>query len=334
MAMSFSDSILLRLGTRGSALARAQSHGVAEELMRLVPGVRVEMVLIRTSGDKFQERSLVDEGGKGLFVKELEEALLEKRIDFAVHSYKDVPVTMPVVDQEDLVIAAVPVREDARDVVVMREPKRGATPGGAIVGTSSLRRRCQILEMIPDARIELLRGNIDTRIGKLREGQYDIILLAAAGLKRAGLFDPSFMRFLDAGKFVPAPGQGALAIQCRRGDERTREILSVLNHAATARCVEVERELVLRLKGDCHSPIGALAELSGLPEQPILTLTAAVGSRDGGLPVTRASASGEDSAASEITSKVYASLEIQGAVKRLHGAGWNIKCFAIFVATA
>ena len=180
--------------------------------MRLAPGVRIETVLIRTSGDKFQERSLADAGGKGLFVKELEEGLLEGRIDFAVHSYKDVPVTMPLVDQEDLVVAAVPMREDAADVVVMREPERGATPKGAVVGTSSLRRRCQILELIPDARIEMMRGNIDTRIGKLREGKYDIILLAAAGLKRAGLFEASFMERLDPGKFVPA----------RRGRERWR----------------------------------------------------------------------------------------------------------------
>jgi hydroxymethylbilane synthase len=316
--MISSNPITLRLGTRGSALATAQSRLVADELMRLVPNVRVEICLIRTTGDKFQNRSLAEEGGKGLFVKELEEALLEKRIDFAVHSYKDVPVTMPLVDQSDLVIAAVPLREDVRDVVVMREPARGPTPAGAIVGTSSLRRRCQILELIPDARIELLRGNIDTRIAKLRDGQYDIILLAAAGLKRAGLFDPAFMQFLDAGKFLPAPAQGALAIQCRRSDEPTREILSVLNHAAAAQCVEAERSLVLRLRGDCHSPIAALAVLSGAPGHPILTLTAAVGSRDGDLPVARAEAFGDALAVDSIVYKVYTGLEIQGAVERLH----------------
>ncbi len=315
--MSSSTPITLRLGTRGSTLAAAQSRLIADELMRLIPNLRIETCLIRTTGDKFQNRSLAEEGGKGLFVKELEEALLEKRIDFAVHSYKDVPVTMPLVDQTDLLIAAVPEREDVRDVVVMRDPSRGPTPPGAIVGTSSLRRRCQILELIPDARIELLRGNIDTRIGKLREGRYDIILLAAAGLKRAGLFDPAFMQFLDPAKFLPAPAQGALAIQCRRSDEPTRKILSVLNHAPTARCVEAERSLVMRLHGDCHSPIAALAVLSGPAEQPILTLTGAVGSRDGGLPVVRAGASGSASEIDSIVSKVYASMEIQGAVSRL-----------------
>jgi hydroxymethylbilane synthase len=316
--MTSSNPIMLRLGTRASPLATAQSRLVANELMRLVPSVRVETILIRTSGDKFQDRSLADEGGKGLFVKELEEALLEKRIDFAVHSYKDVPVTMPLVDQADLMIAAVPVREDVRDVAVMRDPSRGPTPAGGIVGTSSLRRRCQILELIPDARIELLRGNIDTRIGKLREGRYDIILLAAAGLKRAGLFDPAFMQFLDAGKFLPAPAQGALAIQCRRGDEPTQKVLLVLNHAPTALFVEAERALVRELNGDCHSPIAAITTLSGSPEHPILTLTAAVGCRDGVPPVTRANASGPASDMKLIVSKVYTSLEIQGAVERLH----------------
>ena len=316
--MSSSNPITLRLGTRGSPLATAQSRLVADELMRLVPEVRVETILVRTSGDKFQDRSLADEGGKGLFVKELEEALLEKRIDFAVHSYKDVPVTMPLVDQSDLVIAAVPVREDVREVVVMRDPSAGPTPPGAIVGTSSLRRRCQILELIPDARIELLRGNIDTRIGKLREGRYDIILLAAAGLKRAGLFDPAFMQFLDVTKFLPAPAQGALAIQCRRGDERTREVLSVLNHVPTALCVEAERGLVRELNGDCHSPIAALASLSGSSESPMLTLAAAVGCRGGGPPVSRAKADGPASDVAHIVSKVYSSLKIQGAVERLH----------------
>jgi len=316
--MTSSTPITLRLGTRGSTLATAQSQLIADELMRRLANLRVESCLIRTTGDKFQDRSLVGEGGKGLFVKELEEALIEKRIDFAVHSYKDVPVTMPLVDQSDLLIAAVPQREDVRDVVVMRDPSRGPTPPGAIVGTSSLRRRCQILELIPDARIELLRGNIDTRIAKLRDGQYDIILLAAAGLKRAGLFDPACMQFLDTAKFLPAPAQGALAVQCRRSDEPTQKILSVLNHSPTAQCVEAERSLVLRLNGDCHSPIAALAALSGPPEHPILTLMAAVGSRDGGLPVARANASGPASAPEVIVSKVYASLEIQGAVQRLH----------------
>jgi hydroxymethylbilane synthase len=316
--MSSSKPITLRLGTRGSLLATAQSRLIADELMRLVPNVRVETVLIRTSGDKFQDRSLADEGGKGLFVKELEEALLEKRIDFAVHSFKDVPVTMPLVDQSDLLIAAVPVREDVRDVAVMRNPAGGPTPPGAIVGTSSLRRRCQILELIPDARIELLRGNIDTRIAKLRQGRYDIILLAAAGLKRAALFDPAFMQFLDAAKFLPAPAQGALAVQCRRSDAPTQTILSVLNHGPTALCVEAERALVRELNGDCHSPIAALASLSGSSDHPMLTLAAAVGCRDGQPPVSRAQASGAASEMPHIVSKVHSSLKIQGAVERLH----------------
>jgi hydroxymethylbilane synthase len=280
-------SSILRLGTRGSLLARTQSQLVAAELERRHPGLRVEMVLIKSSGDVITDKPLHEFGGKGLFVKELEVALLAGEIDFAVHSYKDVPVTMPLVDTAKLVIAATPMREDSRDVRVGRDPGGAALFEGR-VGTGSLRRRCQILAQAPGAMVLPLRGNIDTRLRKLREGEYEVVILALAGVKRAGLFDAAIMRPLDVEVMTPAAGQGALALQCRRDDARTRELLTVLHDPATERCVKAERELVRRLGGDCHSPIAALATI----ETNRLHLRAAVGARDGGTPVVRARADG------------------------------------------
>src|SRR5687768_14549647 len=167
---------VLRLGTRGSLLARTQSQLVADDLMLRHPGLRVELVIVRTSGDRITDRPLHEFGGKGLFTKELEQALLAGEVDFAVHSFKDVPVTMPLVDTSGLTIAAVPAREDPRDVLVSRKAKRLADlPPGARVGTGSLRRACQIVHARPDVVIEPVRGNIDTRLRKLTEGHYDAI---------------------------------------------------------------------------------------------------------------------------------------------------------------
>jgi hydroxymethylbilane synthase len=275
----------LRLGTRGSLLARTQSQLVADELMRLHPGLRVELVTVKTTGDRITDRPLHEMGGKGLFTKELEQALLAEEIDFAVHSYKDVPVTMPLVDTANLVIAAVPRRGDPHDAVVMRDPSKGTLPHGAKVGTSSLRRRAQLLEAGKDFAVLPLRGNVDTRLRKLRDGEYDLVVLAMAGLVRAGLFDESYMKPLDPYLVLPAPAQGALALQCRRDDAGTRELLSKLNDAQTARCVDVERGVVRALNGDCHSPIAALATVT---EAGGVWLRVAVGSRDGNPPVVRA----------------------------------------------
>lgn len=251
--------------------------------MQRYPGLAVELVIVSTTGDRVQDRPLTEIGGKGLFVKELELALLEGRVDFAVHSYKDVPVTMPLVDESNLVIAAVPEREDPRDVAIMFEPTKGALPERARIGTSSLRRKCQILATSPGVTILPLRGNIDTRIKKLRAGEYDVIILAMAGLKRAGLFDPSFMSPMN---LVPAAGQGALAVQCRKDDRATFELLHVLNDPTTAACVNAERRVVELLEGDCHSPIAAWARI----ENGALALDAVVGGRDGVPPVITASA--------------------------------------------
>lgn len=284
----------LRLGTRGSLLARTQSQQVADAVMALSPGVRVELVIFKTTGDRVQDRPLANLGGKGLFTKELEQALLDGRVDFAVHSYKDVPVTMPLVDVSDLAIVAVPKREDARDVLVARGGAgdgAGALPvsvarlpASATVGTGSVRRACQLVDRRPDLRIVGVRGNIDTRLRKLADGAFDAIVLAAAGLKRAGLFDAATMTPLDVDAVVPSPGQGALAIQCRRGDVHTIGLLMPLHDADTARCVDAERHVVRALNGDCHSPIGAYATLS----DGRLTLRIAVGGTDGAGPVKRA----------------------------------------------
>ena len=277
----------LRLGTRGSLLAKTQSQLVASELEKRHKGLAVELIILKTSGDSIQDKPLYEFGGKGLFTKELDQALLRNDIDLAVHSFKDVPVTQPLVAVEDLVIAAVPQREDPRDVFCCLITRQVADlPREAKVGTSSLRRKCQLLAIRPDLKIDVLRGNIDTRLRKLRDAAFDAIILAAAGLRRTGLFNEAEMEMLDPDQMLPAPGQGALAIQCRRNDERTRELLSVLDHRDTERAVTAERIIVQTLGGDCHSPIGALAEIDG----DDMKLRVVVGSRGGTPPIIRASA--------------------------------------------
>lgn len=314
--MPLSSPIVLRLGTRGSLLARAQSGMVARWLEEKRPGLKVELVLFRTSGDQIADRPLHEFGGKGLFTKELEQALLAGSIDFAVHSFKDVPVTMPLVDQADLIIASVPAREDPRDVLV--------SPGGlqlselarsARVGTGSLRRRSQLLAFRSDLNVESIRGNIDTRLRKCFSGEYDAVVLAMAGVKRAGLFDSKTMKPIDPAHLLPAPGQGALALQCRRDDAATAEILSLLNDPASSNSVLAERELVRLLEGDCHSPIAALAE----PRENGLILRAAVGARDGNPPVITESAQMTSLDPLSLAQNVFSKLARQNVRKLLHG---------------
>lgn len=313
--MSSADSVL-RLGTRGSLLARAQSGMVARDLERLHPGLRVETTIIKTSGDVIADRPLHEFGGKGLFTKEIEQALLDGRIDFAVHSFKDVPVTMPLVEQAELVIAAVPAREDPRDLLVSGKAKSlRELPGGAKVGTGSLRRRCQILHLRPDLHIEPIRGNIDTRVRKLREGEYDAVVLATAGAKRGGIFDEAIMHPIDSSDLLPASGQGALALQCRKSDSRTRGLLDAMNDPTTYACVEAERELVRLLEGDCHSPIAALAEV----EQAGLTLRAVVGGHGGEPPVVMAAARGELTQPTALAQDVFERLQRQNVRALLRG---------------
>jgi hydroxymethylbilane synthase len=255
-------------------------------------------------------RPLHDAGGKGLFTREIELALLNNEIDFAVHSYKDVPVTMPLVEQANLIIAAVPPREDPRDVLASPTAKSLAELAqNARVGTGSLRRRCQLLAARPDLTVELIRGNIDTRLRKLREKQYDAILLAYAGLRRSALYDGSDMTPIDPAILLPAAGQGALALQCRRDDPTTRQLLAALHDPSTATCVDLERGVVQALNGDCHSPIAALATIAG----DELTLHAAVGKHGGATPVIRTSAQGPATDPAPILKTVIAELERLGA---------------------
>jgi hydroxymethylbilane synthase len=303
----------LRLGTRGSLLARLQSQKVADALEKQHSGLRVELQIIKTTGDQVQDRPLNEVGGKGLFTKELEQALLDGRIDFAVHSFKDVPVTQPLVDVSALLIAAVPKREDARDVLVSPQKRPEDLPHGARVGTGSMRRMCQLLDMRPDLVIEGLRGNIDTRLRKRRDGEFDAVVLAAAGLKRTGLFDGSIMTPIDPQQMLPAPAQGALALQCRADDRVTRERLALLNDAQSSTCVEAEREVVRLLEGDCHSPIAALARLEG----DRLYLQVAVGARDGRPPVLRAEAQGPADDVKAVADEACRKLVAQGVQQLL-----------------
>jgi len=316
--MTDSSSIILRLGTRGSLLARTQSGIVAAALEHAFAGLRVELVTFKTSGDKIADRPLHEVGGKGLFTKELELALLAGQIDFAVHSYKDMPTTMPLVEQSGLIVAAVPLREDPRDVLVAGRPMTIADlPPGARVGTGSLRRQCQLLALRPDLHVEPIRGNIDTRLRKQREGEFDAVVMAMAGVRRAQLFDPATMRPIEPNVLIPAPAQGALALQCRRDDERTQSYLRALSDPSTAACTEAERALVAALNGDCLSPIAAIATISGGQ----MTLHAAVGGRGGKPPVLRAAGQSDASNPEAAAREAFALLARQGVVALLHGPG-------------
>lgn len=297
-------------------LARMQSQIIADLLEKKHEGLKVELVICKTTGDQIQDKPLHEVGGKGLFTKELEEALLANTIDFAVHSFKDVPVTMPLVDQAGLIIAAVPTREDVRDVLVSKQARTIVDlPNGAKVGTGSLRRRCQILALRDDFQVEMIRGNIDTRVRKLREGQFDAIILAMAGMKRSGLFDSTDMSCIMVDEMLPAAAQGALAIQCRKDDTTTRDALIVLNDPVAHRCVSLEREVVQALNGDCHSPIAVLATV----EDKSIRLRAAVGARGGALPVIRAEASADFADPKPALEAVMNSLEQQNVRQLLSG---------------
>jgi hydroxymethylbilane synthase len=294
---------VIRLGTRKSMLAMAQSQWMISALGAAHGGLKIEVVPIVTSGDR-TKGPLAEDGGKGLFVKELELALLEGRIDLAVHSYKDVPVTMPIVDgQGNLVIAAVPGREDARDALVVGDGiasvrRIGDLPKGARIGTGSVRRRCQLLAIREDLRIEPVRGNVDTRLKKLAAGEFDALILAVAGLRRIGLWDDARMTPIQSSEMLPAAGQGALALQCRGDDARTQELVRAIGDAEAARCVDAERWVVRLLGGDCQSPIGVLATME---RSDFMKVELAVGESGGNLPVHRVAGSGPLSRLEEFT---------------------------------
>ena len=256
----------LVMGTRGSALALAQARQFARQLEEAHPSLHVEEQIIRTTGDKQQSAPLPAIGGKGVFTLEIENALHEGAIDFAVHSLKDLPPELP----EGLILGAIPRRADASDVCILRSGFNGALsldalPPGAKVGTSSLRRRAQLLAVRPDLQIADIRGNIDTRLRKLEEHDFDATLLARAGLERLDLLHGISERCFDLNQnqFVPAPGQGALAIEARRDDEQTLQLLASLDDAGTRAEIGAERTAMRALNAGCSTPLGARAVASG-----------------------------------------------------------------------
>ncbi|WP_010099019.1 hydroxymethylbilane synthase [Ornithinibacillus scapharcae] len=262
------------VGSRQSNLALTQTNWVINELKKAGVPNEFEVKKIVTKGDRILDVTLSKVGGKGLFVKEIEQALYDKEIDFAVHSMKDMPAVLP----EGLIISSVPVREDHRDALISKNNVLLADlPQSAIVGTSSLRRASQILAARPDIEIKWIRGNIETRIRKLQEEDYDAIILAVSGLKRVGLSEDLITEYLDPEVCVPAVGQGALAIESREDDEEVRALLQNINDAYTTKTVTAERTYLNLLEGGCQIPIGGYAHLEG--EEVVLT--ALVGTSDG-----------------------------------------------------
>lgn len=266
----------LRLATRKSKLALAQARAYYRGLQAQHEGLNVDEVHIVTSGDKFVDRPLQALGGKGLFIKEIEEALLDGRADMAVHSIKDVPAELA----PKLSLASIPEREDPRDVIVTRDGGTLADlPQGAKVGTSSLRRKCMLLRVRPDLDIGPLRGNVDTRLRKLEEGQVDAIVLAYAGLRRLDMADRA-TEVLEPEVMLPAVGQGALGIECREGDEAVQAVLMTSDHAETRVRVAGERAFMAAVGGSCQLPVAAFA----LHEGDQLWLRAMVADPDGENP--------------------------------------------------
>lgn len=263
----------VKIGTRGSKLALAQTNSVIELLKKIAPDIQIEISVIKTSGDVMQDVSLLQIGGQGAFVKEIEEALLAGEIDLAVHSMKDVPGEIP----EGLAFAAILKREDVRDVLVSRgRIKMEFMPKGAKIGTGSLRRGAQIKAILPDIEIVPLRGNIDTRLKKIETENLTGVILAAAGMKRLG-YVQTITQFLPVELMLPAVGQGALGLQVRKTDGDLAGILSKLNHAPTAVEVEAERSYLRALGGGCRLPIAAY----GLIEAQRLTLEGLVAAPNG-----------------------------------------------------
>ncbi|MBI4761993.1 MAG: hydroxymethylbilane synthase [Chloroflexota bacterium] len=266
----------LTFATRPSALARWQTQWVIHALQALHPNLECEEKIITTQGDKILDKPLPEIGGKGLFTQELESELLSGAVHCAVHSLKDLPVDNPA----GLTIGCIPARAEARDALISRANLRLAElPPNASIGTSSLRRAAQLLSLRPDLRLLPLRGNVDTRVRKALDGQYDAIILAGAGLTRLGL-DSHVTEWLSLDVMLPAPGQGALAVQCRADDATTLEILSALEDVSTRKCVTAERAFLQGLGGGCAVPVAAYAEVVS-DQLSVISLTGLVISEDG-----------------------------------------------------
>ncbi|WJP97044.1 hydroxymethylbilane synthase [Macrococcus bovicus] len=244
------------VGTRRSQLALTQSKQFTDSLQAKFPELEIEFKEIVTQGDKIVDVQLSKVGGKGLFVKEIEQALLNKEIDIAIHSLKDVPSVLP----EGLILGCIPDREDPRDAFISKNhTKLKDLPAGSVIGTSSLRRGAQILNQYPHLKIEWIRGNIDTRLNKLKNDAYDAIILAAAGLKRMGWNADTVTEYLEPEVMLPAIGQGALGIECRADDEVVLNILKAVHNDDVARCTQVERDFLRLMDGSCQVPIAGHA---------------------------------------------------------------------------
>ncbi len=299
---------VLRIATRKSKLALWQAEFVKAQLQKFHPKLEVELVTFTTQGDKILDTPLAKIGGKGLFVKELEVAMLDGRADIAVHSMKDVPMDFP----EGLGLAVICEREDPTDAFVSNNYKRFEDlPQGAHVGTSSLRRQCQLLAARPDLKITSLRGNVQTRLGKLDNGDYDAIILASAGLIRLKL-EERIAQAINDDISLPAGGQGAVGIECRMDDETTKALLAPLNHPDTAYRVLCERAMNKRLNGGCQVPIACYATLNG----DELNLRGLVGSENGD-EIIRTQVSGNVAQAEQLGIKAAENLLEQGAARIL-----------------
>jgi hydroxymethylbilane synthase len=292
----------LVIATRRSRLALWQAEHIKSRLTSLHRAIAVELLPLSTRGDELLDRRLDQVGGKGLFVKELEQAMAEGRADIAVHSMKDVPADLP----EGFMLAAITAREDPRDAFVSsRYGSPAALPAGAVLGTSSLRRGAQLRERYPSIEVRLLRGNVDTRLAKLDRGDYDAIVLAVAGLVRLGLA-ARIRAYLSVQESLPAPGQGALGIECLHSRSDVAAVLAPLADEATARCVRAERAVSRILGGSCALPLGAYATARGAE----LELDALVASTDGSR-IVRAQARGSDPEA--VGAQAAQALRAQGA---------------------
>ncbi|MGD8592375.1 MAG: hydroxymethylbilane synthase [Gammaproteobacteria bacterium] len=294
----------VRIATRQSPLALWQAEYVKSRLLQLHPDVHVELVKMVTQGDKILDTPLAKVGGKGLFVKELETGMLAGEADIAVHSMKDVPVEFP----DGLMLAVICEREDPRDAFVSNHiDSIDELPQGAVVGTSSLRRQCQLRAWRPDLQIRDLRGNVNTRLSKLDNGDYDAIILASAGLIRLG-FQDRIKHPIDTSVSLPAVGQGAVGIECRVGDERILSLIEPLNHSESSTCVQAERAMNHRLEGGCQVPIAGYAQLDDWS----LSMRGLVGRPDGQL-VIRGEVQGHSDQAEQLGIQLAEDLLARGA---------------------
>ena len=299
---------IIRIATRNSPLALWQAEHVKEKLIQAHAGLTVELVGMQTEGDRFLDAPLVAVGGKGLFIKELEQALLDNEADIAVHSMKDVTIDLP----DKLALPVIMKREDTRDVLISNNYKSlDELPEAGVLGTSSLRRQSQVLALRPDIKLRDLRGNVGTRLRKLDDGEYDAILLAAAGIKRLGMSE-RIAQLIPHSELLPAIGQGAIGIECRADDPEVHELIAPLNDDETSLCVHAERAFSRRLYGGCQLPIAGQASVSG-KQLGLLGLVARVD----GSEVLKGELSGDVAEVDELGTALAESLLAQGADKIL-----------------